>query len=131
MNAKKAAALLVIAELLGMSLWFTASAVTPYLQGRWELDATEAGWLTTVVQLGFVAGTAIAALLNLAAILSVSIGLLNLFPVPLLDGGHLLYYGIEAVRGRPLSQRVQEIGFRFGLAIVFTLTIFTFINDIF
>ncbi len=68
MSAKKAAALLVIAELLGMSLWFTASAVTPYLQGRWGLDATEAGWLTTVVQLGFVAGTAIAALLNLADI---------------------------------------------------------------
>jgi MFS family permease len=68
LSAKKAAALLVIAELLGMSLWFTASAVTPYLQGRWGLDATEAGWLTTVVQLGFVAGTAIAALLNLADI---------------------------------------------------------------
>ena len=68
MSAKKAAALLVIAELLGMSLWFTASAVTPYLQDRWGLDATEAGWLTTVVQLGFVAGTAIAALLNLADI---------------------------------------------------------------
>ena len=68
MSAKKAAALLVIAELLGMSLWFTASAVTPYLQGRWGLDASEAGWLTTVVQLGFVAGTAMAAVLNLADI---------------------------------------------------------------
>ena len=68
LSAKKAAILLVIAELLGMSLWFTASAVTPYLQGRWTLDATQAGWLTTVVQLGFVAGTAAAALLNLADI---------------------------------------------------------------
>ena len=68
MNARKAAILLVIAELLGMSLWFTASAVTPYLQVRWSLDAGAAGWLTTVVQLGFVAGTAGAALLNLADI---------------------------------------------------------------
>lgn len=51
-----------------MSLWFTASAVTPYLQERWALDAAQAGWLTTVVQLGFVAGTAVAALLNLADI---------------------------------------------------------------
>ena len=51
-----------------MSLWFTASAVTPYLQGRWGLDAGQAGWLTTAVQLGFVAGTAAAALFNLADI---------------------------------------------------------------
>ena len=52
------------------------------------------------------------ALLHLAAVLSVSIGLLNLFPVPLLDGGHLLFYAIEGTRGRPLSDRAQEIGFR-------------------
>ena len=68
MNARKAALLLVIGETLGMSLWFTASAVTPYLQTRWSLDAAQAGWLTTVVQLGFVAGTGAAALLNLADI---------------------------------------------------------------
>ena len=55
-------------------------------------------------------------LLNLAAVLSVSIGLLNLFPVPLLDGGHLMFYGIEAIRGRPLSERAQEVGFRIGFA---------------
>ena len=56
--------------------------------------------------------------MHLAAVLSVSIGLLNLFPVPLLDGGHLLFYGIEAIRGRPLSERAQEFGFRIGLAMV-------------
>ena len=53
-------------------------------------------------------------LIGLIALLSVSIGLLNLFPVPLLDGGHLLFYAFEAVRGRPLSARAQEIGFRIG-----------------
>ena len=66
----------------------------------------------------------------LAAVLSVSIGLLNLFPVPLLDGGHLLFYGIEAVRGKPLSERAQEVGFRIGFAIVVMLMIFATFNDI-
>ena len=70
------------------------------------------------------------ALLHLAAVLSVSIGLLNLFPIPLLDGGHLLFYAIEAMRGRPLSRRAQEIGFRIGLAIVLMLMIFATYNDI-
>lgn len=64
----RALALLGSAELLGMSLWFSASAVSPQLAERWGLSATEAGWLTTVVQLGFVAGTAVAATLNLADI---------------------------------------------------------------
>ena len=59
-------AILAIAELLGMSLWFAGSAVAPQLAGQWSLTASEAGWLSTSVQLGFVAGTAIAALLNLA-----------------------------------------------------------------
>jgi regulator of sigma E protease len=69
-------------------------------------------------------------LLRLAAAISVSIGLLNLFPIPLLDGGHLLFYGIEAVRGRPLSDRAQELGFRIGLAIVLMLMVFATANDI-
>ena len=73
---------------------------------------------------------AIVMLLNLAAVLSVSIGLLNLFPVPLLDGGHLLFYGIEAIRGRPLSERAQEVGFRIGLVLVLMLMIFAVFNDI-
>jgi len=75
-------------------------------------------------------GGAAVALLHLAAVLSVSIGLLNLFPIPLLDGGHLLFYAIEAVRGQPLSERAQELGFRIGLAIVVMLMIFATFNDI-
>ncbi|MEO7222134.1 MAG: RIP metalloprotease RseP [Devosia sp.] len=69
------------------------------------------------------------ALINLAALLSLNIGIFNLLPIPMLDGGHLLYYVVEAVRGRPLSQRAQEIGFRVGFAIVGTLMIFTLLND--
>jgi regulator of sigma E protease len=67
---------------------------------------------------------------HITAVISVSIGLLNLFPIPLLDGGHLLFYAIEAVRGRPLSERAQEFGFRIGLAIVLMLMIFATFNDI-
>jgi len=69
-------------------------------------------------------------LINLAAVLSVSIGLLNLFPIPMLDGGHLLYYGIEAVRGRPLGERAQELGFRIGLILVVGLMLFATWNDL-
>jgi sugar phosphate permease len=65
----RALALLSLAELLAMSVWFTASAIGPELQVRWGLSASDVGWLTTTVQLGFVAGTATAALLNLADIL--------------------------------------------------------------
>ena len=69
-------------------------------------------------------------LLNLTAVLSVSIGLINLFPIPLLDGGHLLFYLIEAVRRKPLSERTQEIGFRIGLALVLMLMMFATWNDL-
>ncbi|WP_316198650.1 MULTISPECIES: RIP metalloprotease [unclassified Bradyrhizobium] len=67
---------------------------------------------------------------QLCATLSVSIGLLNLFPVPLLDGGHLLFYAVEAARGRPLSERAQEMGFRIGLGLVLMLMVFATYNDI-
>jgi regulator of sigma E protease len=76
-----------------------------------------------------VASVGFLALINLAAILSVSIGLVNLFPIPLLDGGHLLYYACEAVLGRPLSERIQEFGFRLGLILVLGLVLLTTWND--
>lgn len=63
-------------------------------------------------------------------ILSISLGLINLFPIPILDGGHLLFYAIEAVRGRPLGERAQEYGFRIGLALVLSLMVFATWNDI-
>ena len=69
-------------------------------------------------------------LVQLAAMLSVSIGLVNLFPIPMLDGGHLLYYLIEAVRGKPLGQSAQELGFKVGLALVLALMLATTFNDI-
>lgn len=69
-------------------------------------------------------------LIGLAALISVSIGLINLFPVPVLDGGHLLYYGCEAILGRPLGARAQELGFRLGLAMVLGLFCLATWNDL-
>jgi regulator of sigma E protease len=70
------------------------------------------------------------ALLSLAGLMSVSIGLVNLLPVPVLDGGHLLYYACEAVLGRPLGERAQEVGFRLGLAFVLSLMLLATFNDL-
>ncbi|WP_028748150.1 RIP metalloprotease RseP [Rhizobium mesoamericanum] len=79
---------------------------------------------------GQMATLGVAALLQLAAVLSVSIGLLNLMPVPVLDGGHLMFYAIEAVRGKPLGSSAQDIAFRIGLAMVLSLMVFATWNDI-
>ena len=67
---------------------------------------------------------------SLMAMLSVSLGLINLFPIPVLDGGHLMFYGIEALRGRPIGDRAQEFSFRIGLALVLSLMIFVTVNDL-
>jgi regulator of sigma E protease len=94
-------------------------------------DADQLGGPLRIAQIsGQVASAGFVALLNLAAIISVSIGLINLFPIPMLDGGHLLFYGIEALRGKPLSESIQEIGFRIGLAFVLMLMIFATWNDL-
>ncbi|MGD9784961.1 MAG: RIP metalloprotease RseP [Hyphomicrobiaceae bacterium] len=79
---------------------------------------------------GQVAKFGVYALFQLIAVISVSVGLINLFPIPLLDGGHLMFYAIEAVRGKPLSERSQEIGFRIGFAIVMSLMLFATLNDL-
>jgi regulator of sigma E protease len=64
------------------------------------------------------------------AVLSTAIGLINLFPIPVLDGGHLMFYAIEAARGRPLRERWMEISNSIGLALVLSLMIFSIVNDI-
>ncbi|MEQ1713250.1 MAG: RIP metalloprotease RseP [Hyphomicrobium sp.] len=79
---------------------------------------------------GQVAKFGLEPLIHLIAVLSVSIGLINLFPIPLLDGGHLLFYAVEAIRRRPLSERSQEIGFRIGLAFVLGMMFVATLNDI-
>ncbi|MBN9304309.1 MAG: RIP metalloprotease RseP [Devosia sp.] len=106
----------------------TAAFLGDFFVGRG--DVQQLGGPVKVAKVsGEVATLGIVALINLAALLSLNIGIFNLLPVPVLDGGHLLYYIIEAVRGRPLSQKAQEIGFRVGFAIVGSLMIFTLLND--
>jgi regulator of sigma E protease len=116
-----------------LETWFVIERTFSYLSGIivGRECADQLGGPIRIAQIsGQVATISFAALMHLTAMLSVSIGLLNLFPVPLLDGGHLLFYAIEAVRGRPLSERAQEMGFRIGLAIVVMLMIFATFNDI-
>jgi len=91
----------------------------------------ELGGPLRIAQLsGQVAGIGIASLVSFIAILSVNLGLINLFPIPVLDGGHLLFYLAEAIRGRPLPARAQEYGFRAGLALLAGLFIFATWNDL-
>ncbi len=79
---------------------------------------------------GKVAQLGIASLISFIAVLSVNLGLINLFPIPVLDGGHLLFYAFEALRGRPLPPKAQEYGYRAGLAALATLFIFATWNDL-
>ncbi|CAN7427287.1 RIP metalloprotease RseP [Rhizobium sp. LjRoot30] len=99
------------------------------LTGR--MNADQLGGPIRVAQAsGQMATIGFSAVLQLAAVLSVSIGLLNLMPVPVLDGGHLMFYAVEAVRGKPVGAMAQEIAFRIGLAMVLTLMVFATWNDI-
>ncbi len=68
--------------------------------------------------------------INFLAYLSISLGVLNLLPIPMLDGGHLLYYFIEAVRGKPVSERIQLLGLKFGLALLLSLMMLALYNDL-
>jgi regulator of sigma E protease len=77
-----------------------------------------------VAELGF------ASLISFIAVLSVNLGLINLFPIPVLDGGHLLFYLFEAVRGKPLPPRALEYGLRAGFAVLIALFVFATWNDL-
>lgn len=79
---------------------------------------------------GKVAKDGLSAFIWFIVVISVNLGLINLFPVPLLDGGHLLFYGAEAIRGRPVSERLQEYGARFGALLVMSLMVFATWNDL-
>ena len=79
---------------------------------------------------GEMAQLGISQVILLMAMLSVNLGLINLFPIPMLDGGHLAFYAAEAVRGRPLGPKIQEYGFRFGLILVLVLFVFVTWKDL-
>jgi len=106
------------------------------LKAMWQIvigtrAVDELGGPLRIAQMsGEVAQGGMVAILWFMAVLSINLGLINLFPVPVLDGGHLLFYVAEAVRGKPLGQRAQEYGFRIGLALVLTLMVFATWNDL-
>jgi regulator of sigma E protease len=117
-----------------LETWYVIDRTFTYI-GRLIVGRESADQLSGPIRIAQVSGQVAnlggtSGLISLVAVLSVSIGLINLFPIPLLDGGHLLFYAIEALRGRPLSDRAQEIGFRIGLAIVVMLMLFATWNDL-
>jgi regulator of sigma E protease len=94
-------------------------------------SADQLGGILRIAQIsGQVAELGVASFISFIAVLSINLGLINLFPIPLLDGGHLAFYAIEAIRGRPLSQKAQEYGFRVGLGLVGALFLFVTWNDL-
>jgi len=106
------------------------------LKAMWQIvigtrGTDELGGPLRIAQMsGDVARGGVVAIVWFMAVLSINLGLINLFPVPVLDGGHLLFYAAEALRGKPLGQRAQEYGFRIGLALVLTLMVFATWNDL-
>jgi regulator of sigma E protease len=107
----------------------TLTAVGQIFAGQRSLE--ELGGPVRIGQLsGDTARHGIVPFISFMALLSVNLGLINLFPIPMLDGGHLLFYGIEALRGKPLGERAQEIGFRIGLVVVLGLMLFVTFNDL-
>ncbi len=113
--------------------WYVVARTGGYLKGlvsgRESADQLS-GPIGIVEVSGKAAKIGVSALLNLAAFLSISVGMLNLLPVPLLDGGHLVYYAVEAMRGKAMNERAQQFGFKIGIMLVTSLMIFATYNDI-
>ena len=94
-------------------------------------DTKELGGPIRIAQMsGQMAEGGIVNLIIFMAALSINLGLINLFPIPMLDGGHLLFYAAEAIRGRPLTARAQEYSFRLGLFLVLLIMVFATWNDL-
>ncbi|MEM7168915.1 MAG: RIP metalloprotease RseP [Pseudomonadota bacterium] len=122
------------------SIWMatkeTASLTVGTLDAVWQIisgsrSSDELGGPIRIAQMsGQVAEFGLESVIWFMAVLSVNLGLINLFPIPVLDGGHLLFYAIEAIRGKPLGERAQEYGLRIGLALVLSLILFVTWNDL-
>ncbi|MGA7383283.1 MAG: RIP metalloprotease RseP [Methylocella sp.] len=120
-------------KLAGSETWYVVARTGSYLKGLvagQESTDELSGPIRIAEVSGAMAKIGLSALLNLAAILSISVGMLNLFPIPLLDGGHLLYYAVEAIRGKAMNDKVQQFGFKVGLMLVTSLMVFATYNDI-
>jgi len=114
-------------------IWFTISTTMSYV-GKMIVGTEKADQLGGPIKIaqisGQVAELGIIPFLSIMAYISISLGLINLFPIPLLDGGHLLFYFYEFVRGKPLSEKIQTYFFKFGLFVLITLMFFSTFNDL-
>ena len=88
------------------------------------------GPINIAVYAGYSASAGLARFMDFLAIVSISLGVLNLLPIPILDGGHLMYYGVEIIRGKPVSEATMEIGQRIGILLLIMLMSVAFYNDI-
>jgi regulator of sigma E protease len=120
-------------RLAASETWYVVARTGSYLKGLVS-GQESADQLSGPIRIAEVSGEmakiGVSALLNLAAILSISVGMLNLLPVPLLDGGHLVYYAVEGMRGKAMNERAQQFGFKIGIMLVTSLMIYATYNDI-
>ena len=125
-----------VIELLPAATSYTWQITRTTLDALWQMltgrrSAKELGGFLKIAQVaGQQASTGPIAFISLIALLSINLGFINLLPVPMLDGGHLLFYSIEAVRRRPVSAQAQDWAFRGGLALILVLVVFTTVNDL-
>jgi len=123
-------------ELIPAATDYTLQITRTTLDALWQMltgrrSARELGGFLKIAQVaGQQASLGIVEFVSLIALLSINLGFINLLPVPMLDGGHLLFYGIEAVQRRPVSPQAQDWAFRGGLALILALVIFTTVNDL-
>ena len=113
--------------------WFVITASTDFIISMFKGkgDTTQLGGPIKIAKItGQVAKHGLVAFLSIMAYISISLGFINLFPIPLLDGGHLMFYAFEKILGRPLTQKTQEGFFRIGLFLLFSLMFFTTFNDL-
>ncbi|MBV1837004.1 RIP metalloprotease RseP [Acetobacter estunensis] len=114
----------------------TWNTITQTLDGLWQMvtgrhTPRDLGGPLRIAQLsGQVAQYGVASILSFMALLSVNLGLINLFPIPILDGGRLVFYVLEAIRGRPVPRKIQEVGFQAGFALIAGLFLFSTFNDL-
>ncbi len=127
---------LPVSKALGKSVertWFIVSVTFKYLgklvTGHESTDQL-GGPIAMAKATGDAASVGLFQFVSVIAFLSISIGLINLFPIPMLDGGHLVYYGLEALRGKPLGPNTQEWGFRIGFSLVLALMVIGTWNDV-
>ena len=114
-------------------VWFVSTTSLNYL-GKMILGSADTSQLGGPIRIakitGQVAEYGIVPFLSIMAYISISLGLINLFPIPMLDGGHLMFYFFEKILGRPLKQKTQESFFRIGLFLLFSLMFFVTFNDL-